>query len=118
MDPQQLMLLMAILGGGQFGQSGQTASSGFDNGLNSSMPDNNEMLGALQGVSPVNVNPNYGSTVRRFFDQNPLAGSQAFTGASPLQPGAAGNNATRAGTGHSSFMPTDFASSMQRWVGP
>lgn len=109
---QQLALLMALLGMG-----GSGSQQGFDSGMNSSMPDNSDIMQALRGISPVNTNPVYGSTVGRFFDKSPLAGAQAFTGANPLQSGASGNNAVRGGVGHSSFMPTDFSSSMQRWVG-
>lgn len=109
---QQLALLMALLSGGSMG-----GNQGFDTGMNSSLPGNNDIMNALQGFSPVNANPNYGSTVSRFFDKSPLAGAQAFTGANPLQPGASGNNAARGGSGHPSFMPTDFNSSMQKWIG-
>src|SRR5687767_12771151 len=116
---QQLALLMALLSGGGMGGGGSPGSS-FNSGQQpgQAQPGNSDIMGALQGFSPVNVNPNYGSTVGRFFNQSPLSGAQAFTGSGPLQPGASGQNATRAGTGHSSFMPTDFTNSMQRWVGP
>lgn len=110
---QQLALLMALMGG-----MGSGASQGFDSGMNSSLPNNNDILQALRGFSPVNTNPVYGSTVSRFFDRSPLAGAQAFTGANPLQAGASGNNAVRSNSGHSSFMPTDFNNNMQRWIGP
>jgi hypothetical protein len=112
---QQLALLMALLsGGGSMGSS--SSNSGVNTGATSSMPGNSDILQALQGFSPVNVNPNYGSTVNRFFNRSPLAGGQAFTGANALQSGASGNNAFRGGTGHSSFLPTDFGSSMQKWT--
>lgn len=104
-------LLMALLSGGGSQQQGEFGASGAGG------PGNSDIMSALQGFSPVNLNPNYGQTVARFFNQNPLVGSPGFTGASPLQPGAAGNNAVRAQTGHDSFMPTDFNSAMQRWVG-
>ena len=110
MNPQ-MAILMALLGGGAGGQP-------FDTGAGNQMSSNSEILNALQGHSPVNVNPNYASTVSRFFNRSPLSGSPAFTGASPMQSGAAGNNASRAQTGHSSFMPTDFSNAMQKWVGP
>lgn len=113
MNPQLLMQIMQLLGGS--GASGQQQPNA---GASNQMPDNTAVLNALQGFSPVNVNPNYGSTVSRFFNKSPLAGAQAFTGAGPLQPGRAGNNAQRGGMGHSSFMPTDFANSMQKWIGP
>lgn len=110
MNPIQLML-MALMGG-----SGSQGNSEFSSGFGGDQ--NSDIMNALQGFSPVNFNPNYSSTVGRFFNQNPVAGTPAFTGASPLASGAAGNNAQRAQSGHSSFMPTDFNSSMQKWMGP
>lgn len=107
MNPQ-LMALMALLSG-QGGQQQPQQGTG--------LPDNSDIMNALRGPSPVNTNPVYGSTVNRFYGQNPIAGTQPFTGAGPLQAGPAGNNAMRGGMGHSSFMPTDFSSSMQKWTG-
>jgi hypothetical protein len=117
MNPQ-LALLMALLsgnmgGGGMGSQLPQQGQQGMDVGAG-----NSDILNALRGPSPVNSNPNYGSTVSRFFDQSPLAGAQPYQGSGPLQAGTAGNNAVRGGSGHSSFLPTDFNSSMQKWVGP
>ncbi len=121
MNPQVMALLQALMGqsgsmpglGSQVGQVGDfhnfTLGGAQDGG-------NDAIARAVGGFSPVNQNPNYGNTVSRFFNQNPLAGSQAFTGANPLQSGAAGNNAARSFRGHSSFLPTDFSTAMQQWT--
>lgn len=115
MNPQIQALLQALMG-----MSGSTPTQGNDfqqfsmgGGQDNS---NSSIMRALGGTSPVNLNPNYGSTVGRFFNQNPLAGAQPFTGTTPLQAGMAGNNAVRGGRGHSSFIPNDFSSSMQQWT--
>lgn len=114
MDPQ-LAALMAILSGGMgSGNMGQPTQ----NMGGAVTPDNNDIMNALRGPSPVNTNPNYGATINRFFNQSPIAGPQPYQGSGPLQAGPAGNNSVRGTGGHSSFMPTDFASSMQKWVGP
>lgn len=122
MDPQTMALLQFLMGG--MGGMGQQSSGQDGLGdeysqftLGGAQSGGNEAIQrAIGGFSPVNQNPNYGSTVTRFFDQNPLAGSKPFTGANPLQPGNAGANATRSSSGHSSFLPNDFGTSMQRWT--
>lgn len=118
MNPQIQAILQAILGVGStvqqpFAEGGDFQQFSMGGGFNN---DNNALMRAVGGFTPVNINPNYGGTVNRFFSQNPLAGPKAFTGASPLQSGSAGNNAVRGGSGHSSFMPNDFNSTMQQWM--
>ncbi len=116
MDPQIMALIQALLGGGMGGQ--QVSDGGFSQFAQGSPQEtpNDAISRAVGGFSPVNQNPNYGNTVARFFNQNPLAGSSSFTGASPLQAGMAGNNASRSFKGSSSFMPTDFGSTMRQWT--
>lgn len=121
MNPQIMALLQALMGGGSnslgFGDQPNLVGDYRDFTLGGAQSGGNEAIArAVGGYSPVNQNPNYGNTVSRFFNQNPLAGSQAFTGANPLQSGSAGQNAMRSFKGHSSFLPNDFSSAMQQWI--
>lgn len=115
MNPQIQAILQALLGFSNEQPSQEGSFEKFSAGQGLGL-ENSALTRAVGGFSPVNVNPNYGSAVNRFFNQNPLAGPQAFTGSTPLQTGTAGNNAVRAGRAHSSFMPNDFGSSMQQWT--
>lgn len=116
-----MALLQALMGGmgGMGSPGGMQGSDGGFSQFTLGQPgetENESIARAIGGFSPVNQNPNYGGTVSRFFNQNPLAGSTPYTGANPLKPGTAGNNAARSFSGSSSFIPTDFGSSMRQWT--
>jgi len=115
MNDQLIQAILQMLSQGGLGQGAQNQSPGGPQ--QPSVPTGQqpcgEGLNPLASFSPVNLNPNYASTVGRFFNTSPLAGGNRFQGRAPVQSGLAGNNAARGGSYWSTLSRPDHNATMQ-----
>lgn len=111
MDPNLINAILQMLS--QSGQGAQVPSGVQQPGVPTGQQPFGEGLNPLGTFSPVNRNPNYASTVGRFFENSPLAGNRGFQPTRPLQSGLAGNNASRGNNYWPSLGPQNHNATMQ-----
>lgn len=110
MNPQLQAILQLLLSGGSNSMQ-NPQNLGWQSNQNSTQ-DNSTQLPNFSDFSPINANQNYGSTIKRFFNNNPVAGPSQYTN-NPVQVGRAGQNASRGNSGWNSFLGNDPSSIMR-----